>query len=299
MERSFTLTFEFQDSYTSNWFSSHHGQGTKKPLEIYMFIDPLCPECWALEPVLKKLQIEYGRYFTLKHVLSGRLATLNLSSKKNYQNIAQIWEKIGSRSGMSCDGALWHENPVSSPYIASIAIKAAELQGRRSGIRFLRKLQELLFIQKQNISEEAVLVECAKNVGLDVNEFIKDLHSESAAKAFQCDSKITCEMEIHEIPSLVFFNEKTEVEGIKITGYYPYNIYVRIIHEMLGYHVDPSPPPPLETFLYYFKFVASKEISVVYNMPMSEVDREMKKLLLKQKVEQIPVKYGTFWKYIK
>jgi len=54
----------------------------KKPIEIYMFIDPLCPECWALEPILKKLQIEYGRYFSIKHVLSGRLADLNLCKKK-------------------------------------------------------------------------------------------------------------------------------------------------------------------------------------------------------------------------
>ena len=33
----------------------HHCHGSdKKPIEIYMFIDPLCPECWALEPIIKK-----------------------------------------------------------------------------------------------------------------------------------------------------------------------------------------------------------------------------------------------------
>ena len=54
----------------------------KSRLEIYMFIDPLCPECWALEPIMKKLQIEYGKYFTIKHVLSGRLLHLNLGRKQ-------------------------------------------------------------------------------------------------------------------------------------------------------------------------------------------------------------------------
>ena len=125
----------------------------KKPLELYMFIDPLCPECWALEPILKKLYIEYGRYFSMKYILSGRIANLNHRKKKNYEVIADLWEKTASRSGMSCDGNLWLENPVASPYVASIAIKAAELQGRRAGLRFLRKLQELLFIDKQNISQ--------------------------------------------------------------------------------------------------------------------------------------------------
>jgi predicted DsbA family dithiol-disulfide isomerase len=270
----------------------------KKPLEIYMFIDPLCPECWALEPILKKLHIEYGRYFSIKHVLSGRIGNLNVSKKKNYEVIADLWEKTASRSGMSCDGSLWLENPVDSPYIASIAIKAAELQGRRAGIRFLRKLQEELFIDKQNISQFEVLKACAKNVGLDVEEFISDFHSESSAKAFQCDLKITTEMEVQEIPTLVFFNENVEDEGIKITGSYPYEVYVQILEEMLSEQPVKNQPPPLETFLKYFKLVASKEIAVVYNLSISQVEREMKKLLLLQKVEQLPAKYGTFWRYV-
>ncbi|OLS41822.1 ClpXP adapter SpxH family protein [Bacillus sp. MRMR6] len=270
----------------------------KKPIEIYTFIDPLCPECWALEPIFKKLQIEYGKYFSIKHVLSGRITNLNMSKKKNYDNIAELWEKTASRSGMSCDGTLWLENPIDSPYIVSIAIKAAELQGRRAGLRFLRKLQELLFLEKQNISNLVVLQDCAENVGLDVQEFISDIHSDSAAKAFQCDLKITSEMDVNEIPTLVFFNENTEDEGIKITGTYPYEVYEQILEEML---IDPpskSQPPSIESFMEFFKLVASKEIAVVYNLSISQVEKEMKKLLLLQKVEQLPAKYGTFWRYL-
>jgi predicted DsbA family dithiol-disulfide isomerase len=270
----------------------------KKPIEIYKFIDPLCPECWALEPIMKKLMIEYGRYFSVRHVLSGRLASLNISKKKSYESIAEFWEKTANRTGMSCDGTLWLENPVSSPYIVSIAIKAAELQGRRAGIKFLRKLQEVLFLDKQNISKFEVLKESAKSVGLDVEEFITDIHSESAAKAFQCDLKITTEMEVDEIPTLVFFNENAEDEGIKITGYYPYEVYVQIIEEILQDKPVQASPPPLESFLKHFKLVATKEIAVVYNMSNQQVEREMKKLLLKQRVEQVPVKYGMFWRYI-
>jgi predicted DsbA family dithiol-disulfide isomerase len=269
-----------------------------KPIEIYIFIDPLCPECWALEPILKKLHIEYGRYFSIKHVLSGRLANLNLSKKRSYEQMAEAWEKTASRSGMSCDGNLWLENPVESPYLASIALKAAELQGRRAGIRFLRKLREVLFLDKQNISDIEVLKECAQSQNLDVEEFISDLHSDSAAKAFQCDLKITTEMEVQEIPTLVFFNENAEDEGIKITGTYPYEVYEQILEEMLSEKPEQASPPPIETFMKYFKVVATKEIAVVYDMSISQVDREMKKLVLKQLVEQIPAKYGTFWKYI-
>lgn len=286
----------YQES--SIWKASHLCHSNDKPLEVYLFIDPICPECWALEPILKKLQIEYGHYFSLKYVLSGRLATLNINSRKKCENIADLWEKTASRTGMSCDGSLWFHDPVSSPFIASVAIKAAELQGRRAGTRFLRKLQEVLFLKNRNISTLEVLVDCARDVDLEVDEFISDIHSESAAKAFQCDLKITSEMEVNEIPTLVFFNENIEEEGIKISGYYPYNIYEQILFEMLPKQPERSAPPPLQEFLQHFRLISTADIAVVYNMIPSDVEREMKKLLLQQIVVKLPVKYGTVWKYI-
>ncbi|MGM0902433.1 MAG: ClpXP adapter SpxH family protein [Bacillota bacterium] len=269
----------------------------KKPLEIYSFVDPLCPECWALEPTIKKLLIEYGKYFSLRHVISGNLTRLNFGQKKHYESIAELWEKTASRTGMSCDGNLWLENPISSPYLASVAVKAAELQGRRKGIQFLRRLQEVLFLEKQNISNFSVLKECAQAVGLDIQEFLTDIHSDSASKAFQCDLKITSEMDVQEIPTLVFFNANVEEEGLKVTGLYPYEVYVQIIEEMLMIKPEPSSPPPLEEFLKHYKTVATKEVAVVYNMPINKAEKELKKLQLKQKVEQIPAKYGMFWRY--
>nr|WP_257985510.1 ClpXP adapter SpxH family protein [Bacillus sp. V5-8f] len=276
---------------------SWYGPG-KKPIEIYIFVDPLCPECWALEPILKKLQIEYGELFSLRHVLSGKLASLNRGNRKNYESMAQVWDRTAGRSGMSCDGTLWFENPISSPYSASIAIKAAELQGRKQATLFLRKLQELLFLDKRDISDLQVLTECAREVGIDVEEFTKDISSASAAKGFQCDLKITSEMDVHEIPTLVFFNQNIEEEGIKVTGFYPYDVYVHILDDMLRGLPEPKSPPPLESFIKAFKLVATREIEVVYNMNKYDVEREMKKLALQQIVKRVPAKYGTFWKYI-
>jgi predicted DsbA family dithiol-disulfide isomerase len=281
-----------------NQKSSHMvHRNEKKPLEIYSFVDPLCPECWALEPTIKKLLIEYGEYFSLRHVISGKLTRLNLGQKKQYESIAELWEKTASRTGMSCDGNLWLEDPISSPYLASVAVKAAELQGRKKGIQFLRKLQEVMFLEKQNITNFNVLKACAQGVGLDIQEFLTDIHSDSASKAFQCDLKITSEMDVQEIPTLVFFNANVEEEGLKVTGLYPYEVYVQIIEEMLPMKPEPASPPPLEDFLKHYKTVATKEVAVVYNLPINKAEKELKKLQLKQKVEQLPAKYGMFWRY--
>lgn len=134
----------------------------QKPLEIYMFVDPLCPECWSLEPVIKKLKIRYGRFFTLRIIASASLTVLNKKRKKHL--LAEAWEKIASRSGMSCDGNVWFEQdqPLSSPYMAALAFKAAELQGRKAGMQFLRNMQESLFVSKKNITDENVLLEIAE-----------------------------------------------------------------------------------------------------------------------------------------
>jgi predicted DsbA family dithiol-disulfide isomerase len=275
----------------------------QRPIEIYSFVDPLCPECWALEPILKKLQVEYGQYFKIRHIMGGKLKAWNCVTHKkdgisSPHHVAKKWERTASRFGMSCDGDLWYEDPISTPFSASIAVKAAELQGKHAGVKFLRKLREVLFLKKLNITKEEVLVQCASDVGLDIPEFKKDMHSDGAVKAFQCDVKITHEMEINELPTLVFFNDKTDEEGIKITGCYPYEVYVQIIKEILCEEPIKTEPPPMLELLEKYSFVATKELAVVYNLTLKEVEKEMKKLVLQQTVEQVPVKHGTFWRYL-
>lgn len=270
----------------------------QKPIEIYVFVDPLCPECWSLEPYLKKLSIEYGRFFTIRPIISGHLNSLNKDKFDKPRKLKDIWEKTAKRTGMSCDGDLWIENPITSPWLASLGIKAAELQGKKAGRVFLRKIQESLFLKKQNISDEDVLIQCAKEAKVDVNEFMNDLYSPSTRKAFQCDLKLTMEMEVDYIPTIVFFNQVIEEHGIKISGLYPYDIYVRVLKQMMEKDPAPAEKPPLEDFLAFYEVVGNKEIAVVYDWSEQKTEKEMKKLQLKQKVKRIPVKYGAFWEYV-
>ncbi|MFQ3543901.1 ClpXP adapter SpxH family protein [Halobacillus rhizosphaerae] len=270
----------------------------KRPIEIYVFIDPLCPECWSLEPFLKKLTIEYGRFFTLRPIISGKLASLQQNKVEKPEQLKKVWDNTATRTGMCCDGDVWLENPISSPLATSLAVKAAELQGKKAGMRFLRKVQEYVFLEKKNISEEEILIECANKSKLDVHEFKKDLHSEAAKRALQCDLKLTHEMEVETTPTLVIFNEYEEDAGLKITGIYSYEVYVKVLQEMLQKEPKPSVKPELEDFLMHYRFVANKEIAVVYDWSEQQAKKEMKKLVLKQKVREVPVKHGAFWEYI-
>lgn len=162
----------------------------------------------------------------------------------------------------------------------------------------MRCMQESLFLNRQDITEEQVLLAIAEHTQLDLEEFKRDLHSQSAVKALQCDLKIAAEMEVASVPTLTFFNSLREGEGLKVTGNYSYEIYEEVLFEMLGDEPKPSQTPPLELFIEYFQFVADKEIAVVYDWTLEEVEREMKKLAFARKVERVEAKHGMFWRYI-
>ncbi|MEH7461140.1 ClpXP adapter SpxH family protein [Bacillus thuringiensis] len=271
-----------------------------KSVEAYLFIDPLCKDCWEIEPLMIKLWLEYGEYFSLRHIVTGKVeGAISPSHKWNKPaNIRFVWEKTTSLQGFSCDGKVYTHGGASTPYITSIAIKAAELQGRKAGSKFLRKLQEAILLE--NIAKPTVdtLLTCAMQSGIDAEEFKQDLYSVSAAKAFQCDLKFTNEMHITEIPSLVFFHANSNEEGIKIGGIYHYDVYVQVLKEIVKEDIEPQPLPPLERFLEHVQFMSTKEIAFIYNYSENEAEREMKKLLLKRKVRMIDIKRERYWQWI-
>ncbi|WP_347835624.1 DsbA family protein [Gracilibacillus sp. JCM 18860] len=106
-------------------------------------------------------------------------------------------------------------------------------------------------------------------------------------------------MEVEYIPTMVFFNESENEEGLKISGIYPYDIYVKILKQMLQKEPLPAKKPKLLDFLSHYEFVGTKEVAVVYDWTMDKAEKEMKKLQLRQDVEKVPVKFGSFWKYNK
>lgn len=276
------------EQWTSNMENSYQ---CSRPLEIYLFIDPFCTECWALTPIIKKLQLEYGEYFTIKYVLCGNLTALNNKKQYDMSNYPQ-WKNLNGNKTSGFDQHTF------TPHLAAISIKAAELQGKQAGIRFIHRLQELLFLENADITDINIIQQCARYVGLDLEEFIRDIYSASSAKAFQCDMKITSEMDVTEMPSLVFFNENIEDEGLKVTGLYSYNIYVQILKEMLEDYPKPSEIPPLEMFLTKNPIMAIHDLALIYDQPVQKMETQMKKLQLQRKVKKIRAKNGIFWKYI-
>jgi hypothetical protein len=251
---------------------------TVKPVELYIFIDPLDPKAYNMMSLIRKLHLQYGHYFTSRFVLGTELSSLNC---------------IASRLKGCWSGA---ELDIAHPVLPSIAIKAAELQGKRAGMRYLTKLQQHAMLKTMNINSHTALMQIAKEAQLDMKEFETDFGSQEAARAFQCDLYITREMEVHEVPSIVFFNECIEEEGLSVSGTYDYTVYEHILQELIGEQLVEQPLPPLEQLFVHFDMLSTEEVARIYNEPVSIIERELKKCMLQQKLERIQSEFAIFWR---
>lgn len=281
------LVFNF-----SEWLHEYHCSiGGKQSIEVYAFIHPLCPESWRMEPILKRMQLEYGKYICIKHILSGNIANVSATLHRQLNKAAsETGSLYSSETSIDC-------RYESLPYNTSLAIKAAELQGKKRGIRFLRKLQQYYFLKNKDLSNMNVLIECAEAVKLDIKEFVADISSHTAEKALNSDLKVAEEMDVQEVPSLVFFNVNTDDEGIKVSGIYSYDIYKSILKEIMPSLPEPAPLPTIESFIRFYQVSTAQEIAAVYNMNVRTVECEMKNLTKRNVVQRIPTEHGVFWKY--
>ncbi|ARK22536.1 dithiol-disulfide isomerase [Sporosarcina sp. P26b] len=253
-----------------------HYSASVKPIELYVFLDPYCKDCWSLQPLLRKLQVEYDHYFTLRIALKTPMTKLNVPSLLDPKDA-----KTTKRS---------------NPCFPSIAVKAAEFQGKRAGFRYLSSLLEYSFLKKRDVASFSVLVEIAARINLDVDEFITDFTSEETLRALQVDMYLGNEMEVDEAPTFVFFNSNIEDEGLKVGGLYDYSIYEQILEELVGGQLLPDMPPSMDSLFNRFDLLTTKEIAEMCHMTEKEADRELKKRILKQEIERVCVPERTLWR---
>lgn len=243
-----------------------------KPLELYVFIDPSDAGCYGLIPVLRRLQVEYEQYFTYRIIMKT-----SFSPQKNL-------------------GQGPHDVRIPHPVLPAVAVKAAEFQGKRAGFKYLCRLLDYRFLKGHDITSPDVLLEIAGLIGIDTAEFMQDFRSVNAAKSFQCDLFISREMEVEQAPSFVFFNNNFEDEGLMVKGLHDYDIYVKVLEELLGEQMKKSVPPSLDELFRRFDSLTTCEIAAIYKVNVRTAERELKKRLLQRRVECQPAQGATLWR---
>ena len=157
---------------------------------------------------MRKLKLAYGDAIDIEYRMGGLLRDWSYNSGGISQpsDVASHWDEVSHHYDMPIDGDVWLEDPLHSSYPPSIAFKAAQLQSDSKAIDFLRKIREMVFLEKKNITKSEHLENAVKAVGLDVLQFQSD-YKGVAKKLFEEDLKLGQTYRVRGFPTLFFYRQ--------------------------------------------------------------------------------------------
>lgn len=266
-----------------------------KPIKIVYFTDPICSSCWGIEPQLRKLKLEYGDYFEIDCHMGGLLPSWSVYGSGGINkpsDVASHWEEAGDYYEMPIDGGVWFEDPFDSSYPPSIAVKAAELQGKEKGVSFMRKLREMLFLEKKNITKWEHLQQAARELGLDTFQFKADYEGK-ANELFQEDLNLGRQLGVRGFPTLFFMD--TDNNQALVYGFKPYEAYEETIKKFApDAQKKAYDHSPLGVFS-YFNTLMTKEFAVLTETDLETAEKTLSGLLDEGKISNFKSKNGVLW----
>jgi putative protein-disulfide isomerase len=154
---------------------------------VRYFTDPACPMSWGHQPVVRRIEAEYGAEVDWRWVMGG----LGRDYKGHEHTLLTHWTEEAGLVDMPMDPLLWKEGPIQSTYPSCLAVKAAGDQGVPAQSRYLRVVREGLMCFRRKLDTTEALVEEARRAGLDVERFRIDLASHATVEAFGADLDLT------------------------------------------------------------------------------------------------------------
>jgi len=252
-------------------------------IDLYYFTDPICSHCWALEPVLRKLEAEYGQYFQFHTVMGGLLKNWDgFADVKNGigspADVADHWREVGEHSRMPIDGSLWLSNPIQSSYPASRVFKVIQQKNEAAARTFLRRAREAVFAFNRNIGEKKVLIDLVDQMGLDGAAIVKEAEDQVGQDLLKEDFALAGSMGVRGFPTIIMINK--EKKGVKIVGARGLENYVDAMKQIMPDEtIQPRPIPGLQQILEQEGLLFSKELEVLYSVHADEVQAYVRKEL--------------------
>lgn len=251
------------DRMTQEWPTV---QPTDQKVEIFYFFDPFSEQCREMEPIINKLIIEYRGYVTIQKILAPSLTVLTKCQAQSTSD---------------------HDN-------LALAYKAAEVQGRNKARAFMRYILNRIMPTK-SICTYDHMYKSAKLAGLDVQSFFEEINSSTVKSMLKRDLAVYREMDIEELPSMVFFSGDIHSEGIKVEGVYPYHIFTYIINELLDLDIEKKPLPSIYDYIESFEVVSFHELKTVFEWRTGLLLNELKKLRLQRLIEEVTTDEATYY----
>ena len=267
----------------------------KKLLTVRYFTDPICSTCWVIQPIWKKLNLEYGHYLDIQYIMGGLLPSWKDCKGKimSPSDAAIHWKEVSDSYKMPIDSDVWIEDPLSSSFPPSIAFKAAQLQDEHLALLFLRRIREMIFLEKKNIMKWIFLEMAAVETGLDIPRFRTDYAGEGKTR-FDRDLEMARAMDVNSFPTL-FFSDQAGHE-IRLKGYQHYQDFERVILQLLPFakkaEIDRQP----ESLFRSYPTMVDAEFALLSNLMRKDARLVLQRLNQEGFIEKLESGNGVLWK---
>jgi putative protein-disulfide isomerase len=288
------------------------------PVRVRYLTDPACSWSWAFEPVVRRLEREFGDDLEWTFVMGGLARDYGApggsdaadeaerSGRPVHDWLLAHWLEVAAGAGMPCDPLLWRDGPLRSTYPGCLAVKAAAEQAADGGAAYLRALREGLLCFRRKLDTTEALVEEARRVGLDVERFRIDLGSHAIVEAFGADLEAA-----RDIPPEARDREgATDDHGQRLAfpsalfgdhhwvfGQAPYSEW-REAALAAGAEPLGQAPPDVPAALARFGRMATPELEAVCELPGPRASAELWRLAVEWRVKPVRVLTGMLWELV-
>ena len=275
------------------------GSGTikamEKPVRVIYYTDSICSSCWGIEPQLRKLKLEYGDAISIDYRMGGLLPdwSYNSGGISKPSDVAHHWDEVSVYYDMPIDGDVWLEDPLNSSYPPSIAFKAAQLQDLDKAIVFLRKMREMVFLQKKNITRWEHLEAAARYAGLDIAQFKKDYEGR-AKELFNDDLKLAKALGVRGFPTLFFTDATGKTE--MVYGTKPYAVFENALTKLYPAAAKNAYDKSWAAIFSIYPTLTAKEYAELTQTPRAESEQLLNDLATQGTLEKMTTKNGAIWK---
>ena len=182
---------------------------------LYYVHDPMCSWCWAFNKTWAAIQVGLPESIELRYLLGGLAPDSDQPMDAGLkERISSGWYRIQQQvPGTQFNHNFWTEcQPRRSTYPSSRALIAARTLDKTAEKPMLLAIQQAYYLHAKNPADDAVLIECAGQIGLDTKDFTELLNHPSTQQQLLMEIKLARGMGVNSFPSIVLQQgEQTQV----------------------------------------------------------------------------------------
>lgn len=175
---------------------------------LWYIADPMCSWCWGFMPVIESIRHEYGGRLKVELLLGGlRPGTKNPMPSAQREEILRHWRTVQRTTGQPFhfesampEGFVYDTEPASRGVVAVSIINPKVI------FPFFKAVQSAFYVEQQDVTNAAVLMQLATNVRLNAQRFLEVFESDTAKKRTLDHFNKARQWGVHGFPAVVMQN---------------------------------------------------------------------------------------------